>query len=76
MLSSVAEDTAEVSLPTLDGDFYLDFGTDNKLVEPVSMCLKVTNTSAIPTSLETVISHFPAAKVSGPPPQQGMCMLC
>lgn len=69
---SIDEDAGqdEVPLPTCDDNFYLNFGTNNRLGEPVSVSLKVVNTSAIPTCLETVISNFPAAKVSNLP-QQG-----
>lgn len=67
-VESIRQD--ELPLPILDSHFHLAFGSDNRLGQPVSMRLKVINTSAIPTSMEVVVSHFPAAPVCSPA-QQG-----
>lgn len=45
----------------------LDFGTINSLRKASTMFLKVTNTSAIQTSLGLRIVHFPASKPPTPP---------
>lgn len=52
---------------TPDSDLYLDFGCGNKLGDPVSLMVTVTNTSGIPTSLEAGVTHFPAATPPTPP---------
>jgi hypothetical protein len=47
----------------------LDYGDSVKLGEPVVLQLEISNPTAIPTSLEAHISHFPAAKPPTPPTQ-------
>ena len=56
--------------PTDDsGHFLLELGRSNELGRPISVNLKVINTSAIPTTLRMLISNFPAADVLAPPKQ-------
>ena len=47
----------------------LDYGDSNKLGEPVLLQLEISNPTAIPTSYEAHVSHFPAAKPPTPPTQ-------
>ncbi len=62
-------------LSTDDNDnFFLEFGQNNELGRPVSVSLKVINTSAIPTTLHSMVSNFPAANVSRPA-KQGNCII-
>lgn len=46
-----------------------DYGDSNKLGEPVVLQLEISNSTAIPTSYEAHVSHFPAAKPPTPPTQ-------
>lgn len=52
----------------------LDYGDSNKLGEPALLQLVISNPTAIPTSFEALISHFPAAKPPTPPAQPMPCM--
>lgn len=45
----------------------VDFGTSNELGVPVSRTLTVTNTSGIPTTLETHVVLYPSASTPTPP---------
>ena len=47
----------------------LDYGDSNKLGEPALLQLEISNPTAIPTSFEALVSHFPAAKPPTPPAQ-------
>ena len=70
-IASVDEGISEKEepLPTDgSGNYLLEFGQSNELGRPVSICLKVINTTAIPTTLHSMVSTFPAANV--PRPQQ------
>ena len=54
---------------TCSEELVLDYGDSNKLGEPVALQLAISNPTAIPTSFEALISHFPAAKPPTPPTQ-------
>jgi len=45
----------------------IDFGSSNKLGQPVSRSVTVSNTSGVPTSLETMVITFPPAVAPKPP---------
>ena len=54
---------------TCSEELVLNYGDSNKLGEPVVLQLAISNPTAIPTSFEALISHFPAAKPPIPPTQ-------
>ena len=59
------------------GELVLEYGSNNKLGEPVHLTLEISNPTAIPTSYEARVSSFPAAKPPTPPeqPMPQKCML-
>ncbi len=48
---------------------HMDFGPSNKLGVPVSRTLTVTNTSGIPSALDTQVIVYPSATPPIPPVQ-------
>ena len=47
----------------------LDYGDGNKLGEPAVLHLEISNPTAIATSYEAHVTHFPAARLPTPPTQ-------
>lgn len=47
----------------------LDYGDSVKLGEPAVLQLEISNPTAIPTSYEAHVTHFPPAKPPTPPTQ-------